>query len=36
MVKIDIKDKNEVAYGELILVMDTDKSAGTVAFNIHS
>ncbi len=33
-IKIDIKEKNEIAYGELILMMDTEKSAGRVAFNI--
>ncbi len=32
--KIDIQEKNELAYGELILSMDTRESAGKVAFSI--
>ena len=28
------REKNELAYGELVLAMDTTKSAGKVAFNI--
>ena len=32
--KIEIQEKNELAYGELILSMDTRESAGKVAFNI--
>jgi hypothetical protein len=33
-IKMDIKERNEVAYGKLILMIDTEKSNGKVAFNI--
>jgi hypothetical protein len=33
-IKIEIREKNELAYSELILSMDTRESAGKIAFNI--